>query len=111
MTRYWTGFIILAAVLLQSGFAAAAAPEKTLPDGSHQITFSVPDMECSMCSRGVGFEIKKLTGIGEIKFDDLNRLVFVRFDPKRIDVKRIQQAIKRAGFSSQVIEPPPAGHH
>lgn len=85
--------------------AAWAAPDKVMPDGSHLVTFSVPDMECSMCSRSVQVEIKRLPGVKEIKFDELNRTVSVCFDPSQLDAKKIQQAIKKAGFNSRLVEP------
>lgn len=97
--------LILLCALWVSAAAAWAGPEKVLPDGQHLVTFSVPDMECQMCFRSVQSEVKRLPGISEIKFDELNRSVTVTFDPKQVDVKRIQQAIKKAGFNCRPVEP------
>ncbi len=81
-----------------------AATEKVLPDGSKVATFSVPDMECAMCSHAVSTEVKKVAGVQEARFDDLNRLAIVKYDPAAADAKKIQQAIKRAGFACKQVD-------
>lgn len=96
--------LVLMMALAVAG-AALAAPERALPDGSHAVSVSVPDMECSMCIRSVQVELKHLSGIVEIKIDDVNRVVNVRFDPTATDVRHIQGAIRKAGFASKLVEP------
>lgn len=97
--------VVMFALLTVS--AALGAPEKTLPDGRHQIALSVPDMECSMCVHAVQAELRRLSGVVDMKLDDINRVVVVKFDPTVLDVKRIQAAIRKAGFVSQPVEQPP----
>lgn len=100
--------MMLAMLLLICAIGPAlAAVEKTLPDGKHQITLSIPDMECSMCTRSVSQELKQLAGVTEFKIDDSSRTALVKFDPAQINVKRIQAAIKKAGFASTPVEPAP----
>lgn len=98
--------MVLLVVIVAMAGAALAGPEKTLPDGKHLIGLSVPDMECSMCIRSVQSELKHLEGVVDFKIDDLRRVVVIRFDPSLTDVKRIQSAIRKAGFTSQLVEPP-----
>jgi copper chaperone CopZ len=100
--------ILLAALLLLTlALPAWAAPEKTLPDGRREVLFSVPDMECSMCTRTVSAELKRVDGVVELKLDDVTRTVTIKFDPSQTDVKRLQAAIKKAGFASKPVEQAP----
>ncbi|MBM3464343.1 MAG: hypothetical protein FJX76_19785 [Armatimonadetes bacterium] len=98
-------FVAVALLLGLAAMPALAGPDKTLPDGSHLVTLSVPDVECQICQRTVNAELKKVSGVQEVRFDDLNRLVSVKYDAARTDPKKIQQAIKRAGFSSHFVDP------
>lgn len=97
--------VLLLLTVVTTG-AALAGTEKTLPDGRHLIALSVPDMECAMCIRSVQSEIKHVEGVSEVKIDDMRRVVIVRFDPHLTDARRIQGAIRKAGFTSQLVEPP-----
>lgn len=106
MRTLFARLMVLVIVAVAMAGAALAGPEKALPDGKHLVGLSVPDMECSMCIRSVQSELRHLEGVVDVKIDDLRRIVVVRFDPTVTDVKRIQTAIRKAGFTSQLVEPP-----
>jgi copper chaperone CopZ len=100
---------LLVAILVLFASAAAIADklEKTLPDGNHQIALAVPDMECSMCTNSVSTELKHVSGVVDYKIDDVNRVILIKFNPQKTDLKRIQVAIKKAGFASHPVEATP----
>lgn len=97
--------LLMVLLVAISAPAALAAVEKTLPDGRHVVGIMVPDMECAMCIRAVQGELRHVEGVSEVKVDDVNRTVTVKFDPALTDVKRLQTAIRKAGFTSQPVEP------
>jgi len=104
----WAATLVCICVALYGarGSKAFASPEKVLPDGTHLVTLSVPEMECSMCSRSISSELKRLSGVLEVKLDEVNRQATVKFDASQVDLKKIQAAVRRAGFTSKPVEPP-----
>jgi copper chaperone CopZ len=96
------GLMIL---LLALAMPAFAATEKTLPDGAHLVAFSVPDVECAMCAKSLNTELRRVDGVQEIKFDELKRVVTIKFDASQTTADKLKQAIKRAGFNSKAVEP------
>jgi Cu+-exporting ATPase len=61
--------------------------------------FSVRNIDCSTCALGIEKRLKKVEGIEKVGSSIMLNRVFVDYDESRVNIPRIMDAIKKAGYS------------
>jgi Cu+-exporting ATPase len=59
----------------------------------------VGDMECAACSASVERVLKKLDGMQNVAVNLATEKAHVEYDPQKLSLDKIEQTIKKAGFS------------
>jgi len=57
-------------------------------------------MTCSSCNTAVEMAINKLDGIERVKADFQHKNAIVEFDPRKVEVNKITEAIDKLGYKS-----------
>ncbi|MCK9258376.1 MAG: heavy metal-associated domain-containing protein [Azoarcus sp.] len=65
-----------------------------------EVTIKVAGMSCGGCVRNVTGVLKALAGVDDAEVSLEQATATVRFDPSRVDVDGLRQAIENAGFDS-----------
>lgn len=65
---------------------------------AEKYTLSVKGLVCSFCAKAIEKKLKKFDGIESINIDLDNRLVILE-SSKQLDVEKIKEAIKEAGYT------------
>jgi len=92
-------------LILAAGISRAQPVERTLPDGSRQVTLSVPKMACASCSKAIRQKLEATSGVTSVRFDTPQRRATVTWDPKRTTLQAILEAVKEAGFDATPVAP------
>lgn len=61
---------------------------------------SVRGMTCGGCERSIRTALLRLDGVDDVVAEHIGDEVEVTFDPVKVDVERIRQAIVAAGFAA-----------
>lgn len=86
--------------------AAQAGPAKVLPDGTHRVRLSIPEMECSVCCSNVRLELMRVKGVREVSLDEAHRIAVVRFHPAQTSVPALVAAVKKANLDATPVDEP-----
>lgn len=81
----------------------SAAPASA-GDNLNQTTITVEGMTCASCNTGVEIAVNKLDGIHQVKADYENGTAFVEFDPNKVEVEDIVEAINNLGYTAKMPE-------
>lgn len=104
-----TALLALAVAIMLSMFAArvswAQSVELTLPDGSRQVTLSVPKLVCSSCSATIREKLTAVPGVKAVRFDVARRQATVTWDPARATLQSVRETMKQAGFEAAPVAP------
>ncbi|MBR0564676.1 heavy-metal-associated domain-containing protein [Azoarcus sp. L1K30] len=65
-----------------------------------EVTIKVEGMSCGGCVRNVTGVLKALAGVDAADVSLEEASATVRFDPARVDVAALRQAVENAGFDS-----------
>ncbi len=65
-----------------------------------RITIPVEGMTCSSCNSAVEMAVKKLDGVARVKADFAQKNAVVEFDPEKVEIDKITQAIDKLGYKS-----------
>jgi thioredoxin 1 len=58
----------------------------------------IVNMDCASCAKTIEKELKKISGINEIKINILMKKVTVRYDPVLVDLPKIESKIEDIGY-------------
>lgn len=79
---------------------SSAADEPENPD----VTMTVKGLACPFCAQGVEKKIRRLPNVRRIATELESGEVRLRLKPKRIDLKRLREAVEKAGFTPGEID-------
>lgn len=65
-----------------------------------EVTIKVEGMSCGGCVRNVTGVLKALAGVEDAEVSLEQASATVRFDPARVDVGALRQAVENAGFDA-----------
>ncbi len=82
--------------------SAAARSAATAQPAQARVALRVEGMHCGGCARGLRTVLTRIEGViaAEVSFDESRAIV--DYDPRRVTVERLIQAIERAGFQARV---------
>jgi copper chaperone len=63
-----------------------------------QIVVTTPDMSCGHCVASIEQEVGAVPGVESVKADLPTKQVTISFDPARVAVPRIEEALDEAGY-------------
>ncbi|MDH7576433.1 MAG: cation transporter [Bacillota bacterium] len=66
-----------------------------------QLTVVVTGMSCGHCKKAVEDAVKKLAGVRDASVDLERGLLTVTFDPQKVRLAEIQDAVVGAGYEAQ----------
>ena len=58
------------------------------------------DISCTVCAQAIEKQVKKVSGIEDVKTAIMLNKVFIDYDPKLVDLFTIRKAIDKTGFKS-----------
>jgi copper ion binding protein len=82
----WTSDSIAAGTVIQENLTKVSIP--------------VEGMTCSSCNTAVEIAVKKLDGVERVKADFQHKNAIVEFDPEKVEVNKITEAIDKLGYKS-----------
>jgi Cu+-exporting ATPase len=65
-----------------------------------RLVVSVKDLSCAVCAQAIEKQVKKISGIEDVKTAIMLNKVFIDYDPKLVDSAIIRKAIDKTGFKS-----------
>ena len=72
-------------------------------DNKQQIKFTIQGMTCKACEEHVNNELSKVNGVLAYKTSYVTRSSLVTFNKSKVDVKAIEDAIKKTGYKAKAI--------
>ena len=66
----------------------------------NRVVVSVTRMSCATCGFAIEKQVKKLSGVSDVKAAIMLNKVFIDYDPKLVDPATIKKAIDRTGYKS-----------
>lgn len=66
-----------------------------------EVTINVYDMTCGHCQKRVADAISSLEGVGSVEVDLKSESATVSFDPQKISLEEIKEAVRKAGYSTE----------
>ena len=70
---------------------------------------SVPGIACQSCVGAGGGALRDVAGVAAVRVDLAHKRVVVRYDPQRVGVAALLNAIDTVGFTASVVPPVPHG--
>jgi Cu+-exporting ATPase len=74
---------------------------------SEHVRFPVDGMTCSSCVARITRTVRMLDGVDRVKVDLGSATASVAFDPARISLAAIADAIERAGYEPRLLDAQP----
>jgi copper chaperone CopZ len=65
-----------------------------------RMVVSVREISCTVCAQAIEKQVKKISGIEDVKTAVMLNKVFIDYDPKLVDSSTIRKAIDKTGFKS-----------
>ena len=65
--------------------------------------FAVRGASCVTCSLAIEKQVKKVAGVEDVKSAIMLNEVFVDYDASKVDVERIMEAIRKTGYSNNLV--------
>ena len=97
--------MMLAAVLITAvGFCAQAQDKKQEKKGTVEITFSV-NLHCDHCKKKIESNIPFEKGVTDLKVNLDKKQVYIKYDAKKTDKKKLQKAIEKLGYTATEVTP------
>jgi copper chaperone CopZ len=70
----------------------------------------VDNMVCDMCVTTIEAALKKMEGVQEVKTDKDRKVVTVRYEAGRVDVKGLEKAVSGTGYNANDTSADPKAH-
>ncbi len=67
-------------------------------DDMKEITIITMGMTCTSCERAISNALMKVDGVKEARADYASETAKIRYDEKKVDVKKIKEAVENAGY-------------
>ena len=64
-----------------------------------EVTLSVPDVSCQHCVQTINSTLGVIDGIKRVNTDIPTKSVTLSYDPQKIDLKQIEEALDDAGYT------------
>jgi len=64
--------------------------------------FTVKDIDCTTCAFAIEKQVKKLKGVKGVKTAMMLNKIFVDFDPFKVGLDEIKEAVNKTGYSAYV---------
>ncbi len=82
----------------------ANGPERAIvaPNPESRVRLRIGGMSCAACSRTVEKAVTSLPGVSSVVVNVAAEAASVRFDPDRVDIRRIVDAVNRAGYKASL---------
>lgn len=75
--------------------------EENLVKSGVQVSIPVEGMSCFTCEIAVQSAVKKLPGINQVKASVKDRMALVAYDPAKVSLDRIIEAINQTGYKAK----------
>jgi len=107
-TKSFLGIVTLFAILMMTFplYAKMFYPKPkvqaamvTAVDNKQQVKFTIQGMTCEGCEEHVNNELSKVAGVIDYKTSYASRSSLVTFDKSKVDVKTIETAINKTGYT------------
>ncbi len=107
-TNFFLGIVTLFAILMMTFplYAKMFYPKPKVQaamvaevDNKQQVKFTIQGMTCEGCEEHVNNELSKVTGVIAYKTSYASRSSLVTFDKSKVDVKTIETAINKTGYT------------
>jgi len=66
----------------------------------HRVIVSVTGMSCTTCALAIEKQVKKLSGVSDVKAAVMLDKVFIDYNPNLVDSAAIRKAIDKTGYKS-----------
>jgi copper chaperone CopZ len=83
----------------ETGECKHDAPEEKKAEKA-RVVVSVKEISCTVCARAIEKQVKKVSGIEDVRTAIMLNKVFIDYDPKLVDLAAIRKAIDKTGFKS-----------
>ncbi|AZT89399.1 copper-translocating P-type ATPase [Caldicellulosiruptor changbaiensis] len=84
----------------KAGYDVKDVPDETTKD----VIIPIGGMSCASCARAIGKSISKLPGIKEVSVNFATEKARVVYDPSKVRLSEIKEAIKKAGYTPLEVE-------
>ncbi|MGA1974183.1 MAG: heavy-metal-associated domain-containing protein [Conexivisphaerales archaeon] len=64
--------------------------------------FLVREISCATCAMAIEKQTKKLDGVSDVRVAVMLNKVFVDYDPSKVRVEEIREAVDRTGYGAYV---------
>ncbi len=107
-TKFFLGIVTLFAILMMTFplYAKMFYPKPKVQaamvaevDNKQQVKFTIQGMTCEGCEKHVNNELSKVAGVLAYKTSYASRSSLVTFDKSKVDVKTIETAINKTGYT------------
>lgn len=71
---------------------------------NQNINLKIVGMHCSSCAMNIEGELEDTPGVESVKVNFAKEKAEVAFDPEKVNLDEIQQAVKRAGYDCQIVQ-------
>jgi copper chaperone CopZ len=95
------GFVGLNVYTYAGGKTAQISP---VPAVYAQVAIPVEGMTCYTCTVAVEHGLKELEGVQEAKASVPDRMVTVSYDPQKVSVKQMVEAVNKTGYQARLPE-------
>lgn len=99
--------VLLLGVYTLAGAQQNAGKDPAPPSMIKTVKFKVTGMTCGGCANHISTALQKLDGVIDEDVEYPGDVAIVKFDPKRLNEKKIIQAIEGAGYKAQVLKSKP----
>lgn len=65
--------------------------------------FAVRGVDCVTCALAIEKQVKRVDGVKDVKSAIMLNEVFVDYDQSKVDITRIMEAIRKTGYSSNLV--------
>ena len=70
---------------------------------SRRVAFAVRGMSCATCALGIEKRLGKVEGVESVSAAIMLNQVYVDYDETKIDVERVTEEIRKAGYANHVV--------
>ncbi len=94
--------LMMALALVVIGPLPASVADAAVEQSLQQVTLSVKNLSCGMCKYTVENALKQVEGVQSAKVDMDKAVAVVTYDPARVQVDQLVEAVSRAGYPAAV---------
>lgn len=69
-----------------------------------KMTFAISGMHCNSCAMSIDMDLEDIDGVKEANTNYAKQKTEVKFDPDKINPKKIMEIIKKTGYEANITE-------